>query len=713
VAEEESIKIQDYQIHLPPLGEGTFGRVYRATYRGISDRALKIFRPGAVDLSAMARELEKLSSVAEHSGIVTLHDFDLLHDPPYYAMGLHADQATGDSWETRTLEQLCGKIDHRSAWRVIRDIADALAYLHRNQIVHCDVKPSNILLTDETPHRVKICDFGQSRGNAAENFKAVGTPLYASPEQLRNPRDSSEGRGFRWDVYSFGVVAFKLLTGVLPRLQPLADAERKSFDPESTLNEASVEATLADSNQTVDGERLATMTEAVEEIEWPSWFALPSDRRDLIEQCLSLDPLDRPADMREVFGRIQQIDQLQVVRRARRLNGIFAALLVIAIWASGFAFVQARKAKASAEDAEELALIIVNELNRRNLSAPGMDQLYALIADHSETFLANLPKDHRRSGNTLRFSAQTASLRGRQALDRGDLEEALSRFTNAFEIRQSLAEMDVAPGEMALLASRDLAAIGRVHEQNDDLAKAASRYEEALVWLRRSMSGLDAIPLAKLRESTGAHESLARVLNLQGKSKEAVATLRTMRETLEEHLASANDAEKPALRREILLLLENLGGVQLGSGNLAQAEETFVELLNVGETLENASPSYRDEARASYMNALHKLGLIQLSQDQGEAALVLFREEIKKREESAALRPYDPELRISLAEAYAKASDCLDPEDPSERSLAIFYLRQAITLLSRLPPDLRKLPSTEERSIAYNEQLSILLEREE
>ena len=101
--EEDSIKVKDYVIHQPALGEGAYGQVFRATYRGISERALKIFRPGAVDLATMARELEKLSQVTEHQGIVTLHDFDLLHDPPYYAMGLHAYQNLDGFWETRTL----------------------------------------------------------------------------------------------------------------------------------------------------------------------------------------------------------------------------------------------------------------------------------------------------------------------------------------------------------------------------------------------------------------------------------------------------------------------------------------------------------------------------------------------------------------------------------------------------------------------------------
>ena len=281
----DDFDVKDYNIYLPPLGEGTYGRVFRATYRGISDRALKIFRPGAVDLSTMSRELEKLSSVAEHHGIVTLHDFDLLSEPPYYAMGLHADQNPDGSWETRTLDRLCGHVDYREAWRLLKEIADAMAYLHRHQIVHCDVKPSNILLTDETPYRTKICDFGQSRGLAMEGFEPVGTPLYAPPEQLRDPRNSANGKGFRWDVYSFGVMAFKLVTGRLPRLQELADAERKSFDPEATLLESSIEGTLADAEgrDRIDGNRLATMTEAVEDIRWPADAPFSAERRELIE----------------------------------------------------------------------------------------------------------------------------------------------------------------------------------------------------------------------------------------------------------------------------------------------------------------------------------------------------------------------------------------------------------------------------------------------
>jgi len=552
--ESNGIKIKGYQIHLPPLGEGTYGRVYRATYRGISDRALKIFRPGAVDLSAMSRELEKLSSVAEHHGIVTLHDFDLLHDPPYYAMGLHANQSSEGVWEARTLEQLCGHVDHREAWRLIREIADALAYLHRNQIIHCDVKPSNILLTDETPFGVKVCDFGQSRGSTGEGFNPVGTPLYASPEQLNNPRDSADGKGFRWDVYSFGVVAYKLHTGHLPRLQALADAEKSSgFDPDSTVEEATLEAALSESGIPIDGEQMATMTEAIEEIEWPDNFYIPSARKEIIERCLSLDPNKRPADMRDVWNRIKALDQQRVMRRSRQLNAIFATLLVIAIWATGFAFFQAKRAHdANAElvrqtkNATDLALPFVTELLDGEIT---VERIYAIIGDNAEAFLESLPMDDRKSEKALRISAQSASIRGRQALKSGDLEEALANFTSAYEIRFQLAENKEGQNELALLASRDLMQIGKIQELREDYSAAEEAYSEVLeIQEERELGKEERAPLVKLRERLGTYQALARVQYAQGDPKSAINTLKAIYEIYQKHLETAEPAEREQLR---------------------------------------------------------------------------------------------------------------------------------------------------------------------
>ena len=721
--EEDSIRIKDYVIHQPPLGEGAYGEVFRATYRGISDRALKIFRPGVVDLATMARELEKLSQVTEHQGIVTLHDFDLLNDPPYYAMGLHAYQNFDGVWETRTLERLCGHVDHREGWRLIRDIADAVSYLHRNQIIHCDIKPSNILLTDETPFHIKICDFGQSRGHTTEGFQPVGTPLYASPEQLRNPRDSAEGKGFRWDVYSFGVVAYKLLTGELPRLQGLANAERRSFDPDSTLVEATIEGEHPNSEKVITGGQLATLVEAVEDVSWPSGFYIPSDRKLLIEQCLSLDPRERPADMREVWGRIEQLDQQAVVKRARRLNTIFAILLVVALWASGFAFIQARKAKRatdaamlasvesdkSAGAAVDLMLLFFSELNKGDISGAGADRLYSIVSENAQTFLDNRSKDRLASTRILRFSAQTASLRARQSLDRGDLDEALKDFTSAYEIRSELAEDPNSPDDFALLASRDLMEIGKIHELQSDYKNAAIAYSAALEW-RSQVSGENGLfSLAQVKELATTYKALSRVHSLGRDTKSAIATLNEILNIVNGRIEDGAPSDIPGYALEAVRVLLLLGAMEYASSDVAAASSTYQDLTVLAKSLATAPPSLAEEAALAYLSALRSLGLIQLDQKQPEAALVLFREEIKIREESTRLRPYDAEAKVGLAEAYAYAAKCLDLTNATSRSLATFYLEQAITLVTKLPLDLQTRPDVLEKAAGFKTSLTAIL----
>ena len=713
----ENLKIKGYQIHLPPLGEGAFGRVYRATYRGISDRALKIFRPGAVDLSTMSRELEKLSRVAEHNGIVTLHDFDLLHDPPYYAMGLHADQKAENVWETRTLEKLCGKIDHREAWRLIRDIADALAYLHRNQIIHCDIKPSNILLTNENPYRTKICDFGQSRGLVTEAFHPAGTPLYASPEQLRDPRDSSDGRGFKWDVYSFGVVAYKLLTGKLPRLQEFSEAETNSADLESTVSEATLEATLIETGSSIDGDCLATMTEAVEEISWPEKLYVPSARKELIERCLSLDPDKRPTDMREAWRLVQDLDQQQVMRRARRLNAIFATLLVVAIWASGFAFFQAKRARDAndelrnqKEHATNLAMPFVTELLDGEIT---QEKIYSIIGENAEAFLHSLETDDKNTERVLRFSANESSFRGGKALENGDLLEALEKYQSAYEIRAQLAEGKENPGDLPNRISNDLMQIGKIQGLLGSLSEAESAYQNALEWRQQPVFGEKTTTLQKLRELMTNYQALAQIQMAQGEEDSAINTLDEILDIYLSRVDTTDPVDADNLAVDIMRIYRDLGEVQIAANDLDSASETYQELQKIADSLQDASPTIRDEARDSYMLALHELGNIQIEQDQLEAALFLFKEEIVLREESANARPYDANLKLAWAKAFGAASTCLPEDDPTSRSLAIFYIDEALRLISRLPPDLRKDDGTVTLVTSYNELRSQLLELDE
>ena len=87
----------------------------------------------------------------------------------------------------------------------------ALAYAQQQGVIHCDIKPGNLLLAGETD--LKISDFGAAHYTAAEHtyLMGIGSPAYMSPEQVQDKRLNHQT-----DIYSLGVVLYQLLTGKLP-----------------------------------------------------------------------------------------------------------------------------------------------------------------------------------------------------------------------------------------------------------------------------------------------------------------------------------------------------------------------------------------------------------------------------------------------------------------------------------------------------------------
>ena len=717
------LQIPDYQIHQPPLGEGAFGTVYRATYRGISERALKIFKPDTVDLSAMARELEKLSSVAEHHGIVTLHDFDMLGKTPHYAMGLHADQDDNGEWHGRTLQLLCGRIDARENWRLLREIAEAADYLHRHHIIHCDLKPSNIMLTDENPQRIKICDFGQSRGDRFEAADPAGTPVCASPEQLRNPTDSADGKGFRWDVYSFGVIAWKLITGELPRLQSQADAENAQVsdsedDLETTLTDNVLEATIADSH-TIDGEKIAAEIEAEPPLRWPPWLRMAAERRQLIERCLSLDPNDRYADMREVYAAMQQIDQQAQVRRASRLNAFFAVLLVVAIWASGFALIQARNARTaqqeamkSRDQARDLVLLVTDELSRE-LSESGQAELIDYISENTEPFLENLKDDKRAARTLLLFSARDAAKKGGQAEQEGDYEAALTHHRNAYDIHSQVAEQRPDDRQAHNDAAGDMLQIGRLALKLEDTSAALASFETAATIYQQTLTSPDESAVSKaprqLYLTTLALRSISDTARAGGDSARAEQAL-TEAIDLHQNIIAADNINPPETTTRLIDLQIALGKVRFEDSRLDEARQSYEDAFSLA-TQAPDDPQFSNVGKLA--DSLHGLGLVELAEDNTEAALNQFNEELKSRRRQVDREPFEPEPIVKLAEAYASVADCFDLKEDRTRNLALTSLERAAAELRQLPEAVKQREGVVELLDEYRLRITDLLEMTE
>jgi serine/threonine protein kinase len=284
------------------LGKGAYGEVWLGRDGNTGRRvAIKFYNHrGGLDWSLLAREVEKLAFLFNDRYVVQLIKVGWDADPPYYVM---------EYLEHGSLEELLRQpLPVAEAVALFRDIVIGLVHAHNKGVMHCDLKPANILLDDD--FKPRLADFGQSR-LSHEQVPALGTLYYMAPEQadLKGVPDA------RWDVYSLGALLYRMLTGQPPyRSDELTAAMGKAGDLKQRL--ACYRNFLRDAPAPQAHRKVAGIDRALV---------------DIIDRCLAVSTTKRYPNVQAVLTALDA----RALRQARKplllLGGVGSALTMLLI----------------------------------------------------------------------------------------------------------------------------------------------------------------------------------------------------------------------------------------------------------------------------------------------------------------------------------------------------------------------------------------------
>ncbi|XP_076031444.1 serine/threonine-protein kinase D3 isoform X2 [Oratosquilla oratoria] len=194
------------------LGSGQFGIVYggvhRKSARAVAIKVIDKMRFPTKQEAALKNEVSILQNL-RHQGVVNLERMFETPERIFVVM----EKLKGDMLEM-ILSSEKGRLSERITKFLIEQILIALKHLHSKNIVHCDLKPENVLLSSNSDFpQVKLCDFGFARiiGESSFRRSVVGTPAYLAPEVLRN-----KGYNRSLDMWSVGVIVYVSLSGTFP-----------------------------------------------------------------------------------------------------------------------------------------------------------------------------------------------------------------------------------------------------------------------------------------------------------------------------------------------------------------------------------------------------------------------------------------------------------------------------------------------------------------
>ncbi len=594
------------------LGRGGMGVVYRARRSSPAlEVAIKIVRPGSESAEATRRiraEAEMLARLS-HPRLARLLDAGFTpQGPPYVVMELV---------EGQPLERHCAtrRPDLRQRLALFLDLCDAVAYAHRQLVVHRDLKPGNVLVTPSGEPR--LLDFGIGKlldQDPAEARTRTGlhlmTPEYASPEQVRG-----EPVSVATDVHALGLLLHFLLSG-RPAFR------LRTGSAEELVRVICVDEPPVPSRAVLDGEA----PRAFEPPETRQRLAglLRGDLDAIVAQALRKEPERRYASVEQLADDVRRHLAGRVVRaqkdtfayrtgkflRRNRLGvaagaavGLsLAAGMAATVWQARVARAERARAERRFTDVRRLANTMLFEVHDQIRDLAGSTEARRLLVTQALGYLDGLAAEAEGDAGLQRELAvayrKVGDVQGQPgAANLGDRAGALASYRKSLALYRTLATL--APRDVALAEERAAGHVklAAVQEDAGDLEGAAAT-AAAGVALSREAAALAPDRPALACQVVAGTVLLSRIHRTQGDSEAAVAVLKGA-------LAEAEAAQSA-----------HPGQAELEDA-LIDARTNLAELLRQTRDHEAALQLYRRlqsthraRSQAEPLNARHRRGLV-------------------------------------------------------------------------------------------------------